>query len=202
MAEEVKKAEKASRFVRSRIEGFSRGEDRAVSAALAILRRGCGKTPGSIPALWAVTYRGMPDELIGSGKDPTRAEWAVHIALTLFALHQQGTLIKERCMNQEGQHLGIALRKLVKKEDDEARIKRRFDAAATSDGVIMLSNHLRGLVQLLKRENIALDYERLTKNIYWYQIPDERDSVRLNWGRDFYRGTMTQDENKEEETNE
>ena len=193
----TEEAKKASRFVRNRIEMLSRGEDIGVGATLAILRRGCGKTPGSMPALWAVTYRGMPEELIGNGKDPTRAEWAVHIALTLFALHQQGTSLNERCMNQEGQHLGIAVNKLIKEEDDKARIKRRLDAAATSDGVIMLSNHLRGLVQLLKNKDIALDYERLAEDIYLYQDPDERDSVRLNWGRDFYRGTMTQDENKE-----
>lgn len=190
MAQEAKMA---GRFVRHRIEALAGGGDAASRATLAILRRGIGRLPGSMPELWSATFRGMPEEMMGTGKTPTRAEWAVHIGLTLFALHQQGNSPKEKCMHQEGRSLGASVRALIHNDDDEARVKRRFDAVATSDGLPELASHLRGLVQLFKSEGIGLDYAQLTEDVYRFQFPEARDSVRLNWGRDFYRSGQAED---------
>jgi CRISPR system Cascade subunit CasB len=162
--------------------------DSATRAILAKLRRGIGKQPGGIPELWEITLGGLPEELTGKGSEATRGEWAVHTALTLYALHQQGKDISKQCMSQDGQSLGRSLRKLIDNEDDEKRIKRRFDAAATSNSLEEFSHHLRGLIQILKSEDIPLDYPALAKELYFFQFPEARDSVRLRWGRDFYRG--------------
>jgi len=159
----------------------------ATRAMLANLRRGIGEVPGSVPALWEITFSGLPEHLCGTDTSPSKAEWSIHTALTLYALHQQGKEMQQQPMNQKGATLGKSLRGLISSEDDEKRVKRRFDAAATSDSLEELSHHLRGLVQLLKSQNIPLDYPLLAQDLYWFQNPDHRDLVRLGWGRDFYR---------------
>jgi CRISPR system Cascade subunit CasB len=183
-------------FVRMKIRELAEGNNEsAARATLANLRRGIGKAPGSKPEIWDITLNGLPEELLGRGGVPSRGEWAVHTALTLYALHQQGKDLKKECVNRDGASLGAAVRGLVKREEDELRIKRRFDAAATADSLEEFSHHLRGLIQLLKAGDISLDYPTLTKDLYWFQYPDARDSVRLRWGQEFYRYTGSHNEN-------
>ena len=84
-------------------------------AILANLRRGAGRVPGELPELWGEFLGDLPEELYGSKRGPSRAEWAVYTALTLFALHQQGhdpTQERER-MNQENVGLGAAAAKIL-----------------------------------------------------------------------------------------
>lgn len=185
--DEKQSAKQAGNYVRYRIRQLCESQnDSAVRAVLARLRRGIGKMPGSMPELWDITMKDLPEVLAGKGDNPSYGEWAVHTALTLFALHQQGKNLESQCMNQDGMSLGIAVRNLIHAEEDENRIKRRFDAAATSDSVEEFSHHLRGLIQLLKAENIPLDYPKLTEELYRFQFSEARDNVRLQWGRDFY----------------
>ena len=81
-------------------------------AELAELRRGVGRQPGDLPALWGALLADMPEQLQGSN-GPSKAEWAVYTALTLFALHQQGEAGVS--MNQPGRTLGGAVRQLAEK---------------------------------------------------------------------------------------
>lgn len=181
-------AKQASSFVKYKIRQLTESNrESATRAILAKLRRGIGMKPGSMPEIWEVTFNGLPEALTRKTGEPTYGEWAVHTALTFFALHQQGKDLQEKCMNKEGETLGISLRKLIKSDDEEKRIKRRFDAAATSDSLEEFAYHLRGLIKLLKTENIPLDYPGLTEDLYLFQFPEARASVRLRWGRDFYR---------------
>ena len=184
----------ASAFVWRRIQSITKSTNySATRATLARLRRGIGRAPGSLPEIWEATLAGLPEELLSKNSSPTMGEWAVHTALTLFALHQQGKDLQTKPMSCDNAPLGLAIRRLVKSDDDESRIKRRFDAAATSDNLEEFSHHLRGLVQLLKAEDIPLDYPALTRDLYWFQIPETRDSVRLCWGQDFYRYSNTEE---------
>ena len=175
-------------FIEKRLKEITfPGNQAASKAALAKLRRGVGKSPGSSPELWQLTLNEFPEELMGSASTPSEGEWAAHIALTLFSIHQQSKDIHTQCMNQSGAALGRSLRRLVKEPEDEARIKRRFDAVLTSQSPHELANHLRGLVQLLRDAGIPLDYPLLGTDIYRFQFPTLRDGVRLQWGRDYYR---------------
>jgi len=184
----VKESKQAKAFFQRKISWLKGIENEsAARATLAKLRRGIGKKPGSMPEIWEVTLKDLPPELVGKGQDPSYGEWAVHTALTLYALHQQGKDLKLQCMSKDGEPLGIALRKLVNDDEDEKRIKRRFDAASTSNSMEEFSHHLRGLIQLLKAKSIPLDYPALTEDFYWLQFPTAMESVRLRWGRDFYR---------------
>lgn len=187
-------------FVADRINGLKRNPNEAITrASLAKLRRGVGKAPGSVPELWVATLDGLPESLLGKGIGPSRAEFAVHAALTLFAMHQQSKDINEKCMHsRENSALGQALRKLALKDAlandlqsgvDDSRIKRRFDRVATSSNIGELSGHLRSLIQLLRDEEIPLDYCALAEDLYQYQSPEARDVVRRRWGRDYYRTT-------------
>ena len=180
----------ASNFVKDRIWYLiNKEKDATVRAVLARLRRGVGIVPGSDPDIWADTLAGLPDEILSETGKPTQGEWAVHIALTLFATHQQGNDMKVKCMHQENQSLGKAIRKLadIKGEGGEDAVKRRFNAMATSESIDEFANHLRGMVQLLKAEGVGLDYVQLTQDLYWFQNPDFRENLRLKWGQDYYR---------------
>ena len=75
-------------------------------ARLAELRRGVGHQPGDLPALWGSFLQELPKELwgretaAGECREPSEAEWAVYLALTLYALHQQGE--ENGSMNEKG----------------------------------------------------------------------------------------------------
>jgi len=185
-------------FVKRKIHYISQLPESAAKSTLAQLRRGAGKHPGSSPELWEITLDGLPESFISKEwqGQPTNGEWAVHIALTLYALHQQGHHYKTDSMSKDGEKFGRAIRKLAPTSDDLPRIKRRFDAAVTSESIEELSHHLRGLIQLLKADSIRLDYPDLSQDLYWFQTQKIRDSIRLKWGQDFYRYQ------KEEENNE
>lgn len=178
------------RYVERRIRWItSANQEAATRALMAKLRRGVGKSPGSMPEIWEIVFEDLPESLMSYGKEPSRSEWAIHVALTLFALHQQGKNFKEesQMMHKSGESLGTAMQKLIKSDEDRKRIKRRFDAVTTSQSVLEISYHLRNVVQMLRKENIALDYGLLAKDIYLFQFDNARDNVRLQWGRDFYR---------------
>ena len=180
-------------------------------AELAQLRRGVGRQPGELPALWGSFLAEMPEELRGTD-GPSKAEWAIYLALTLYALHQQGANRAEGSMNQPGQTLGSAVRLLAEKtvngEDQaekeadeekwaESSVCRRFNILATADSMPEIAHYLRGMIQLLRREKIPLDYPQLAVDLYRLQFVESAPNVRLQWGRELY--TIEKSEQKEKE---
>ena len=190
-------------FVRRQVYGRIQkwresGDDSACKAELANLRRGLGYLPGDIPELWGSLFGAVydnPDKCRFFSKDgtPTREEWAIYLALTLFALHQQSKDIHTECMNVEKQGLGRAVRWLVHNDDDEERVRHRFNSVATAQDISSLAYHLRSLIQLLSADKIGLDYPQLAADIYRYQNTVQRPRVRLQWGRDFYYKSKTEE---------
>ena len=79
-------------------------------AELAKLRRGIGHAPGELPDLWGGLLQGMPASFYGTN-GPSHEEWAVYLALTLYALHQQSN--DTVCVSQLGCTLGRAVRRLA-----------------------------------------------------------------------------------------
>jgi CRISPR system Cascade subunit CasB len=161
--------------------------------ALARLRRGAGKDVAQMPDLWGLVDTGpLYERPQGSRSlneaELTRAEDAVHITLTLWALHQQS---RQKGMHQAGrqgvQHgLGAAVRQLMPPGDvDEPPLKRLVRAGSAPD-VLTLAQRLRDIVLLLRRKDIALDYALLAEQLYQWQEPGGRDVVRRAWGRSFH----------------
>lgn len=189
----------AGDYVRGRINQLLHGGNEALArSSLARLRRGIGKAPGSMADLWGETMQGLPQPLAGQGDAPSYGEWATYLALTLFALHQQSKDLQQKSMHLDGQKLGLAVRALVHSADDEARIKRRFDQVVTAETPQEAAHHLRGIIQLLRADEVPLDYGALAADLYLLQLPQARDGVRLQWGRDFYTQTFIQQTGEEE----
>ncbi|MGI6472331.1 MAG: type I-E CRISPR-associated protein Cse2/CasB [Candidatus Methanomethylophilaceae archaeon] len=171
-------------------------------AMLAKLRRGVGKEPSESYETWEITLNGIPEELTGfegvGDFEANEAEMAIHVALTLYALHQQGNSLP---VNSYNKSFAASIRSLINTDkSNEDAIKRRFDAIITSDTLMELSTHARGLVQLMKAsENTSFNYPLFAKDLYFFQYPEGKKTVRLRWGLDFYKVRMNEPMKKEEE---
>ncbi|MDV6013054.1 type I-E CRISPR-associated protein Cse2/CasB [Haloechinothrix sp. LS1_15] len=155
-------------------------------ADLAQLRRGLGKPAGSVPEIWEHTIGAVPESMAGSDSTgPSRAEQAAHAALTLFSLHLQSQAAP---VHWQGVSFGWAVGLLAQRDRArEQAITRRFMAAATAQSVDELLVHVRGLIDQLKAAGIGVDYAAFAGDIAALLTPARRESVRLVWGRDFYR---------------
>lgn len=149
-------------------------------ADLAALRRGLGREPGTVPAMWS-HYTALNAE--GRVTRQLRAE---HIALSLFAVHQQS---QDRLMHWPTVGVGAAmrlLRKSARHQGQPEALDRRFAAAATSGSLEEVSVHLRGLVTLLRHEGQGLDYTQLLRDLERWQQAAQQGSVRRRWGSQYF----------------
>lgn len=154
-------------------------------AALARLRRGVGKPPGSVPQIWDLTLDGLAQ---GRGLTAERREIAVHVALTQWAMHQQS---KTTPMHSPDRSFGEGLRLLARSQKPEAPqdtpAYRRMMALASSRSLAGITTHSRGLISQLRGIGVAFDYARWADDLYWLQVPGRMTEVQRRWGRDFYR---------------
>ncbi len=173
-------------FTAARLQALRAMPDTARGAALAELRRGIGRVPGEFPALWGSFLQTLPEELESRTGKPTPAEWAIYLALTLYALHQQS---QAESVDREGVSLGSAVRKLVApgEEPQDSSIYRRFSALVTSATIQEAANHLRGIIQLLRHAGVPLCYPALAEDLYLLQYPESASNVKLRWGQDFFK---------------
>lgn len=187
-------------FVAKRIAQLQRQEERSATgrsgnAMLASLRRGVGKAPGELPELFGVVLPELPEEFVSLDGTVTKEEWAGYIALTLYALHRQGGDGKnDMAHTEEKVSVGRALKIFSDRQREgkqdlnaETRALQKMHMLITSKDMNELSYHLRGVVQLLKRDGIALNYITLAEDLYEFQDADRKNCVSLRWGRDFYR---------------
>ena len=185
------KADVVWRQTEQRLSRLMAGDVGAVRGRLAELRRGAGKKPGEDPRVWGILFSDLPEEMYGKRGVPSREEWAIHTALTLFAVHQQGNDPGQHSMNRKGISLGGAASRLVAADggDDDARerVARRFHQVVLAPDIQSKAYYLRSFVQLLRTEDIPLDYPMLARDLWLSQFPEGETQVRLQWGQDFYR---------------
>lgn len=157
---------------------------------LSLLRKGVGHVPGDDPKLLGVILIDMPEEFFSKGTEPTKEEWACYIALTLYAMHQQGNSPKLNSMNSGNKiSLGKAMAEYALLSGDsnaQQRMAVMLQALATSKDMKEFSYHLKTVIQLLKTKGIALNYPRLAEDIYDYQFEDRKSGIFLKWGQDFF----------------
>jgi len=159
---------------------------------LASLRRGLGKEPGVVPSMWPFYTTWSKDGSVGH---KLRAE---HLALTLFALHQQG---KRRPMHRHGIRIGSALQEMRRTgRFSEEALDRRFAAAATASSLTELGGHLRGLVSQLRVVDQGLDYSLLFYDLTNWQSPERQGAVRRRWGAQYFVWTPRELRDPQEET--
>jgi CRISPR system Cascade subunit CasB len=169
-------------YMNRKINMIQKNSNRA--AILARLRRAAGKEAGSVPDVWEFTLD-LPETLVGKNEQASPAENAVSIALSLYAVHQQGKMHE---MHREGAgNIGKAAARLKAiNPESEKGIKRRFDALATARGNKRIENHARGIVQLLKAGDVDLDYVMFACDLFLLQSKEFEKDVLRRWGRDFY----------------
>ena len=191
------------RLARQKIHWLDRAEQvPAARADLAILRRGLGKNPGEIPEILAITLPAKDAEyhpsdlLLASGDGPpTPVEWAMHVALTLYALHRQG---QPGSMTDNGEQpsdgkrrpgasFGAAMRRLRMDSQKEPGVARRFNAMITASDIREFARHAMGAVQMLRAADIRMDYAAFAADLLLFQIPTRREGIKMKWGRDFWR---------------
>lgn len=161
---------------------------------LARLRRGVGRQAAEIPDLWGLVgveqfYEAqfaqwqMPaDE---AEAEALRAERAAHVAVTLWALHQQSNRTK-RMHVADGPSMGTAVRRLMSGTDSDEPIRKRLVRAGTATTLDVLAQRLRDLIVLLRAAAVPLDYGLLAEQLDQWQTPGGPSRVRQAWGRSFH----------------
>jgi CRISPR system Cascade subunit CasB len=87
-----------------------------------------------------------------------------------------------------GVSLGRAVGQLAAGGEQSAdAVTRRFMAVATATSVDEALVHIRGLVAQLRSAQRGFDYARLADDLVKLLNPERAETVRLAWGRDFYR---------------
>ncbi|MGP3749873.1 type I-E CRISPR-associated protein Cse2/CasB [Streptomyces sp. IBSNAI001] len=162
-------------------------------AALARLRRGAGREAGQLPDLWSLIdtsplHVPSDDARPLDENDLVRAEDALHVALTLWALHQQSrpTGMHQADRKDSRRGLGTAVRRLMKPGEIDEPLLKRLVRAGTAPDLTSLAQRLRDIVVLLRRADIPLDYALLAGQLYTWQRPGGADIVRREWGSSFH----------------
>ncbi|GAA2699139.1 type I-E CRISPR-associated protein Cse2/CasB [Nonomuraea recticatena] len=173
----------AGDFITDLQKGYLADQSWAV-ALLARLRRGAGKLPQDVPDLWGMTGTDRLYESDLNEADMVRAETALFVTVTLYALHQQSRT--DKGMHRRNIELGEAVRRLMPKGEIDEPIRRRFVRVGTAGTRQTLAQRLREIVSLLRGESISLDYALLAGQLYQAQHPDGMREVRQRWGRSFH----------------
>lgn len=180
MSEVIEKNENASAEPREKdrfilyLEGLVKRKDRA---ALSHLRRGLGKPPKS--AMEMYPYLG---QFLSEKENYNRErENAVFVVAALFAYYPDApTNVRD---------LGASLRQL---KDESDGIEKRFVALLNAEAD-ELPSYLRQIIGLLKSKEVAVNWERLYKDIQFWNFENSR--VRENWARSFW-GNFNSNDNQ------
>ncbi|MFF3285905.1 type I-E CRISPR-associated protein Cse2/CasB [Streptomyces sp. NPDC003023] len=188
--------ERVARLAAARIADLQRGyladQSQAVGA-LARLRRGAGREAGQLPDLWSLIDTGPLHENPDGARpmsesELVRAEDALHVALTLYALHQQSRSTGMHQTDRPGRRRGVgaAVRRMMNPGEIDEPVHKRLVRAGTAPDLANLAQRLRDIVVLLRREGVELDYALLAGQLYTWQRPGGADTVRREWGRSFH----------------
>ncbi len=159
---------------------------------LAALRRGIGREAGTVVQMWP-----FYTALTGDGR-LSAALQAEHLALTLFAVHQQS---QSRPMHRTGVGLGTTARILRDSDKFSAEaVDRRFNATATASSLTEVATHLRCLITQLRSIDQPLDYSRLCTDLRQWSTADGRARVRRHWGAGYFAFRATDTDRSPEST--
>lgn len=164
-------------------------------ALVAQLRHAARSEPGTVPTIWDLTSYPVSDQ---AKDEPTFDERAIHDALCLYAIAQQGTssgVHKVKSKTDRG-GFGDAVRSLAwQNGQEESRFRRRFNAAVTSDSYDELLSHVTALIRQIFSSKLAItiDFGRLAKDLQDFQYTDGANRVRRRWARQYATLPFTRD---------
>ncbi|MFT0848974.1 type I-E CRISPR-associated protein Cse2/CasB [Actinomycetaceae bacterium L2_0104] len=165
-------------------------------AQIAQLRHAARSEPGTVPTVWDLTSYPVSDR---APDEATAEERAVHDAMCLYAISQQG--------NSYGAHkrgsqtvrggFGDAVRSLAwQSGQEESRFRRRFNAAVSSDSYDELLVHVTALIRQIFSSKLAItmDFGELAKDLRTFHYPDSAGQVRRRWARQYATPPFAQEE--------
>lgn len=181
---------------------------------LARLRRGIAKAPAEDPHLWDLVE--LPEECIRT-QYTTRYEWGAHLALCLYAIHQQS---RDGGVHKAGRSFARAIGEAVIRQDENTAktIRKRFMAIATAQSFSAVAYHLRSLITYVrgvyipvndkddavdntdnpssesiddqKKEPVSFDYAQLAWDLAQLQHTHGAKIVQQRWARDYGRAHL------------
>lgn len=185
-----------------RREGYLQNDSYA-TASIARLRHAVGHDIGADPDIFEWTMP-IDGEVIGINPSrydsgATAQEMAAHAALTLFAVHQQS--VHESSMHTDDNvSMGGAVGHMAYGNFNESGIRSMFNKLQMANSWKELIRYARGLISLLKRERVALNYGVLAQDLYALRSGrNAANKVRTRWGRDFQRSYWSA-KNEQEKT--
>jgi CRISPR system Cascade subunit CasB len=131
-------------------------EDRA---ALAALRRGLGRAPGTVAEMYPYV-----EPYLGAESTRARSD-AAYVVAALFASHPLNW--PQADDERRPSNFGASFARLRAKMTSSKGADRRFTAlvgAHCED----LEHHLRGAVSLLRSHDVPVDWEQLFRDIRWW----------------------------------
>lgn len=189
----------AARVAKLQIGYVGARQDPATVALLARLRHGVGREPGAMLNLGETTA--LPAEFLPNEApdEPTVHERAMHMAVTLWAVHQQSQ--SQLAMHRDGPGIGVAVRLLAYAGPNSEAVERRFAALGTAQSFAELTYHARSLITLLRGKSIAMDYGLFADDLVTYLSgPYGPTKVRGLWGRDYHRTITKQPDSSKDES--
>lgn len=156
--------------------------------AIANLRRGLRKPPGTVPQTDRYVLKFLPEDTRVGQEEP------YYLVASLFAFWHQG---RDSPENAEG-NLGRSARVMVDQEKDLNR--RDSLEKSTEKRLVTLLNchrddlpeHLRQIVSLLKSRDVSVDWVQLLADIKDWQRDDR--TVQRAWARGFWIGSRQREE--------
>ena len=162
------------------LESLVNNKDRG---AIANLRRGLGKPPGTVPQMDRYVLKFFSEE------DKVERMWLYYLVASLFAFWYQG---KDEVISDPPANLGYSLRVLVDREatadnrnEIEDRIEKRLVALLNCHRDD-LPQHLRQIVSLLKARDVPVNWRQLLSDIKHWERDDRR--VQKEWAKSFWVG--------------
>ena len=140
-------------------------------AALAALRRGLGRPPGTVPEMFPYVVPHLP------ARSHPNEEAAYYTLAALFALHP--------CHTEQG-NMGAHLTQAANPGNREA-VERRF-VALLSAHPDDLPESLRQTVSFLKAQEVPINWDALFYALRYWDHPEYGDRIRRAWARAFWAG--------------
>jgi CRISPR system Cascade subunit CasB len=136
--------------------------------ALAALRRGLGKPPGTEVATFPHVVPCIPE----ADQGPARS-WPYFVVASLFAAHP---------VTRAGENLGASYRRMKESPSREARFRALLNAHPDD-----LPGHLRHAVSQLGAQGIGVDWSQLLMDLRFWS--DAQQRTQLRWARAFWADT-------------
>ncbi len=163
------------------VQHLRRLVEREDRAALAALRRGLGKAPGTVAEMYPHVVPYLPPDASRRDEEP------FYLIAALFAWHQ-GIWSGDGETNKPT-HLGASFARM-RTETTSDSVEKRFVALLNCDRED-LPEHLRQAVGLLKSKDVPIDWLQLLRDIRYWET--DRRTVQRKWSRAFW-STAARDE--------